>query len=79
MHGFLFPGKCRDFFLMIDSCEKEVELYTKEGFHLNLKSKLCQYVAFTSIFRSKKVKECSLITHCEADTTKILQFFLSHH
>lgn len=79
MHGFLFPGKCRDFFLMIDSCEKEVELYTEEGFHLNLKSKLCQYVAFTSIFCSKKVSECSLITHCEADTARILQFFLVHH
>ncbi len=76
MRGLFLPGGCRDFFLMIDRCDKEVELLTREGFHLNLKSKLCQYVALTSIFSNKKVKECELVTHSWNDTERILKFLI---
>lgn len=76
MHRFFLPGGCREFFLMIDQCDREVELLTREGFHLNLKSKLCQYVALTSIFCNKKVKECELVTHSGKDTERILKFLI---
>lgn len=79
MHKFILPGGCRDFFLMIDQCEKEVELLTKEGFHLNLKSKLCQYVVLTSVFCNKQVKECELVTHSLEDTERILKFLLKQN
>ncbi len=77
MQQFMLPAGYREFFLMIDQCEKEVELYTGEGFHLNLKSKLCQFVALTSVFYEKKIEEYELITNCEEDTVRLLRFFVS--
>ncbi len=76
MQHFMLPAGYREFFLMIDQCEKE-ELYTGEGFHLNLKSKLCQFVALTSVFYEKKIEEYELITNCEEDTVRLLRFFVS--
>ncbi len=75
MQHFMLPAGYREFFLMIDQCEKE--LYTGEGFHLNLKSKLCQFVALTSVFYEKKIEEYELITNCEEDTVRLLRFFVS--
>lgn len=72
---FLLPPGYREFFIMIDQCEREVELITKNGFHLNLKSKLCQFVALTNIFSNKEVKECEFITHSLEDTCKMIKFF----
>lgn len=77
MHGFVGSGNCRDFFRMIDSCEREVELHTKNGFSLNLKSTLCQYVAWVEVFAKRSVQECELVTHCEADAMRILGYFYS--
>lgn len=78
MHGFVGPGSCRDFFRMIDRCEQEVELRTKDGFSLNLKSTLCQYVAWVEVFANRNKKECELITHCEEDTERIVRYFVNH-
>ena len=37
------------FFEVVDSCKGKVELVTGEGDRLNLKSKLCQYLAVINI------------------------------
>lgn len=76
MYHTILPENLKEFFHVIDGCEREVELLTKDGFHLNLKSKLCQYVALTSIFCNKKRKECAIVTHAEKDTERILRFMV---
>ena len=39
-----------EFFEKVLTCKGSVELFTQEGDVLNLKSKLCQYIALTQIF-----------------------------
>lgn len=77
MHRHFLPSEYRDFFIMIDRCEREVELKTR-GFHLNLKSKLCQIVVLTSVLCNKRVTECELITHSSKDTEQILKYLLAN-
>lgn len=37
------------FFEVLNNCKGSVELVTSEGDRLNLKSKLCQYIALTQM------------------------------
>lgn len=62
------------FFQMIDKCEGKVELVTGEGDRLNLKSKLCQYVALANVFHSKEIPEMEIIAYEKEDTLKIIEF-----
>ncbi|MGN0343083.1 MAG: polya polymerase [Roseburia sp.] len=77
--GYLLPVQYRNFFHVLDSCEGEVELITKNGFHLNLKSKLAQYVAMIYIFQNNRIGECELITHRESDMIRMIRFFVMEH
>ena len=43
------------FFEALDQCKGRVELVTSEGDRLNLKSKLCQYIALTQMFTEAKI------------------------
>ncbi len=61
-------------FQMIDSCKGKVELVTGEGDRLNLKSKLCQYVALASVLKSSEIPEMELIAYEQEDTLKIIEF-----
>ncbi len=61
-------------FEVIDSCKGKVELVTGEGDRLNLKSKLCQYVALASVLNSKEIPEMELIAYEQEDTLKIIEF-----
>ncbi len=45
------------FFETIDKCEGRIELLTKQGDRLNLKSKLCQYISLTGMFSDPKIEE----------------------
>lgn len=62
------------FFEVIDSCTGRVELISPEGDRLNLKSKLCQFIAFTSLFKSQEIASLELVTENKEDATKILEF-----
>lgn len=62
------------FFEMVDSCSGKVELVTGEGDRLNLKSKLCQYVAFAGVLNSKEIPEMEIIAYEKEDTLKIIEF-----
>lgn len=48
------------FFNLVDSCSGDVFLISNEGDKINLKSKLCQYLAMAKIFSSDYIKELSL-------------------
>lgn len=43
------------FFKVIKECKGTVELLTTEGDRLNMKSKLCQYIALTQVFKDKTI------------------------
>ena len=49
-----------EFFEKVLDCKGSVELCTSEGDVLNLKSKLCQYIALTQMFDEGTVSDCDL-------------------
>lgn len=65
------------FFNLVDSCDGGVYLISTEGDKLNLKSKLCQYLAMAKMFSSDYIKELSLDIRDEKDTEKLLSFMMS--
>lgn len=63
-----------DFFKVVDSCEGKVELVSKEGDRLNLKSTLTQYVALAKIFSNGYIRELELVVHEANDVKKFMEF-----
>lgn len=65
------------FFKVVDSCEGKVELVSGEGDRLNLKSKLCQYISLTNIFKTDiEIPELEIIAYEPQDTEKIMNFLM---
>ncbi len=64
------------FFRAVDSCEGAVELVTKQGDRLNLKSKLSQYVSLTGMFDDPSIGEIELIVSEPDDAMKLLQYMV---
>ena len=62
------------FFKVIDDCKGKVELVTDEGDRLNLKSKLTQYVALSSVFADPTIGEMELIAHEPEDVQRLVMF-----
>lgn len=58
----------------VNTCKGSVELVTKEGDRLNLKSELTKYVALTSVFSDAKIKEMEIITSEPDDAMKLVSF-----
>lgn len=64
-------------FGVINECKGRVELVTREGDRLNLKSKLSQYVALADIFSSgKMVDEIELVAYEPEDVNRLVNFLL---
>ena len=67
-----------DFFAVVDSCEGAVELISKDGDRLNLKSKLTQYVSLAKIFNgSDIIDELELVCHNPADVVKLINYMMN--
>ncbi|SFL67797.1 polya polymerase [Pelosinus propionicus] len=64
------------FLAVLDKCQGKVELVTSEGDRLNLKSKLCQYLALSKIFSEAKIDEIEIITSEPEDTKLILEYLI---
>ncbi len=62
------------FFEMVDKCKGKIELVTGEGDRLNLKSKLCQFVALANVFACKEIPEMELVAYEQEDIEKIIDF-----
>lgn len=67
------------FFSVIDSCKGKVELVSKEGDRLNLKSKLTQYVALAKIFSDGFIKELELVVYEKDDIAKLFDYMMYSH
>lgn len=62
------------FFEIINSCDGQVYLISKEGDRLNLKSTLCQFVA-KEVF-SGEVDELEVVAHNPEDAIKLMKFMM---
>lgn len=62
------------FLAVLDTCEGNVFLVTREGDRLNLKSKLCQIVGLTKLIEGGKIAEASIICENKDDESKLFRF-----
>ena len=65
-----------DFFKVVDSCKDDVELLSSEGDRLNLKSKLCKYIALKEIFAAvgDEFPKLELVCHDPNDAMKFINY-----
>lgn len=64
------------FLAVLDTCEGNVFLVTREGDHLNLKSKLCQLVGLTQLIEGGKIAEAYIVCENPDDESKLFRFNL---
>ncbi len=64
------------FLKVLDSCEGEVYLMTRDGDRLNLKSKLCQLVGLTNLIEGGKIAEAFIMCEKAEDESKLFRFNL---
>jgi hypothetical protein len=64
------------FFETVDKCKGRVELVTKQGDRLNLKSKLSQYVSLTNMFADPHIEEIELLVSEPEDIQLLLQYLI---
>lgn len=72
----LSPERLDDFFSVVAQCKGRVELVTGEGDRLNLKSALCQYVAFSHILVNADVPEIEVICYDPTDVHRFVNFMM---
>ena len=65
-----------EFIKILDECEGNVFLVSREGDHLNLKSKLSQLVGLTALIEGGKIAEAFIICENPADESKLFRFNL---
>ena len=65
-----------EFFNVLKECKGTIELVTLEGDRLNLKSKLCQYVALSKIFKDANIKDIEIIFSEPEDINRVLKYLI---
>ncbi|MEF2919704.1 MAG: hypothetical protein U0O22_04450 [Acutalibacteraceae bacterium] len=65
-----------EFLAVLDTCQGNVFLVTKEGDSLNLKSKLCQIVGLTQLIEGGKIAEAFITCSDPEDEAKLFRFNL---
>ena len=64
------------FLTVHDTCKGNVYLVTREGDHLNLKSKLCQLIGLTQLIEGGKIAEAYVLCDNPEDESKLFRFDL---
>lgn len=64
------------FFKVLDKCEGEVFLVTSEGDNINLKSKLCQYIALSKLFSESKIDEIEIKVTKAEDMNLLINYLI---
>jgi len=67
----------KDFYNAVDKCSGRIEIITEAGDRLNLRSKLCQYVAMADIFKDASIGTIEIEIEKPEDTAKILSFLIT--
>ena len=66
-----------EFFELVNKCKGSVELVSRDGDRLNLKSKLTQYVSLANIFSSERmIKEIDLIVSEPEDVQRFVNYMM---
>jgi hypothetical protein len=65
-----------EFLAVLDTCEGNVFLVSREGDHLNLKSKLCQLVGLTQLIEGGKIAQAYILCENKEDEAKLFRFNL---
>lgn len=68
--------KVSEFLTVLDTCEGNVYLVTRDGDKLNLKSKLSQLVGLTQLIEGGKIADASIICENMEDERKLFRFNL---
>ncbi len=63
---------------VVEECKGKVELVTGVGDRLNLKSRLCQYVALDKLFSDTELGELELIAAEPEDVTRLVNFLMEN-
>ena len=63
-------------FETLAQCKGSVELRTEEGDRLNMKSKLCQYIAMTDIFSNAEIGEIEIMVSEPEDVALLIDFMI---
>ncbi len=64
------------FLTVLDTCKGNVYLVTREGDHLNLKSKLCQLIGLTQLIEGGRIAEAYVLCDNPEDESKLFRFGL---
>ena len=64
------------FLKSVEEYTGRVELATSEDDRLNLKSKLCQYVAFTKLLNCKEIPELEVVAYNPEDVSRLIHFII---
>lgn len=64
------------FLEVLDRCKGKIELITSEGDRLNLRSKLCQYLALSKIFSEAKIDEIEIVASEPEDVALLLEYLI---
>ena len=64
------------FFETVDKCSGRVDLLTKQGDRLNLKSKLCQYISLTGMFSDPTIEEMEILVSEPDDMSLLIQYLV---
>lgn len=68
-----------EFFKVVDQCQGTVELVSKEGDRLNLKSQLTKYIAVANLFNNKAmIDELELVAYDPDDTERLMKYMIGN-
>ena len=65
-----------EFLAVLDTCEGNVFLVTKDGDKLNLRSKLSQLVGLTQLIEGGKIADASIVCENKIDESKLFRLNL---
>ncbi|MCH5303491.1 MAG: hypothetical protein J1E41_01385 [Ruminococcus sp.] len=65
-----------EFLAVLDTCEGNVFLVTRDGDKLNLRSKLSQLVGLTQLIEGGKIAEASIVCENKTDECKLFRLNL---
>ena len=65
-----------EFLAVLDTCEGNVYLVTRDGDRLNLRSKLSQLVGLTQLIEGGKIADASIVCENKNDESKLFRLNL---
>jgi len=64
------------FLEVVLQCKGKIELVTQEGDILNLKSKLCQYIALSKMFTETKIDDIDIVIYNQEDMSLLFEYLI---